>query len=109
MPVNPTMNPLAAANLYKNNAASAVASTPTDNAAAAAGGQSFSDMMKGAVKESIDTVRSGEQMSAAAVTGKANITDVVQAVTDAKLTLETVTAVRDNMIDAYNRIMQMPI
>ncbi len=108
MPVNNSMNPMAAASLYANNAKSAVPSAPVENPAAT-GAVSFGDMMRDAVETSIESVRAGEKMSAAAVTGKANLTDVVQAVTDAKLTLETVTAVRDNMIDAYNRIMQMPI
>ena len=48
-------------------------------------------------------------MSAMAVTGEADITDVVQAVTSAELTLQTVVAVRDRMISAYQEIMRMPI
>lgn len=107
MPVNTSMNPMAAASLYANNAKNASPAGASE--APAATGASFGDMMETAAKAAIETVREGEKMSAAAITGKANITDVVQAVSQAKLTLETVTAVRDNMVDAYQRIMQMPI
>ena len=54
-------------------------------------------------------MRSGEDASARAVTGEAELTEVVQAVTAAEVTLETVVAVRDRMISAYQEIMRMPI
>jgi flagellar hook-basal body complex protein FliE len=40
---------------------------------------------------------------------KAELVDVVTAVTQAEITLETVTAVRDKVISAYQDIMRMPI
>lgn len=73
------------------------------------GGVSFSDFLSNNIQRSIDTMKSGEQMSAKAVAGKADITDVVQAVTAAELTLQTVVSVRDRMISAYQDIMRMPI
>jgi flagellar hook-basal body complex protein FliE len=48
-------------------------------------------------------------MSAKAVTGEADLTDVVTAVTNAELTLQTVVSVRDRLISAYQEIMRMPI
>lgn len=72
-------------------------------------GVSFADLIKDTAQESIKTMKAGEQMSAKAVTGDANLTDVVQAVTAAEVTLQTVTAVRDKMISAYQDIMRMPI
>lgn len=75
----------------------------------AEGGVSFSDLLKSNVKDSIDTIKAGEKMSSQAVTGKAELTDVVQAITSAELTLQTVVAVRDRMISAYQEIMRMPI
>ena len=107
MPID-KMNPMAAAGAYANiakNVGTGAPSAPTIGT----GGSSFGDMLEGAMKTTIDTVREGEKASALAVTGKANITDVVQAVTDAKLTLESFVAVRDSSIEAYNRIMGMPI
>ncbi len=69
----------------------------------------FSDFLRQKTVESIDTLKTGEKMSARAVTGEADITDVVSAVTSAELTLQTVVAVRDRMISAYQEIMRMPI
>ena len=43
------------------------------------------------------------------VSGKANIVDVVNSVNAAELTLDTVVAVRDKVVAAYQSIMNMPI
>lgn len=78
-----------------------------------AGGQNegvnFGDVLRDTVRENIDTLRAGEQASAKAITGEANIVDVVQAVGKAEMTLQTVVSMRDRMIQAYNDIMSMPI
>lgn len=70
---------------------------------------SFTDFMRENVQETISNLKGGEQMSAKAITGDANLTDVVQAVTSAELSFQTVVAVRDRMISAYQDIMRMPI
>ena len=44
-----------------------------------------------------------------AAMGKADLVDVVTAVAAAEATMETVVAVRDEVIKAYNDIMRMPI
>ncbi|MGH1399260.1 MAG: flagellar hook-basal body complex protein FliE [Alphaproteobacteria bacterium] len=73
------------------------------------GGVSFADFLKDKASDAVETIRDSEAISAKAVTGEANLTEVVQAVTDAELTLQTVVAVRDRMISAYQDIMSMPI
>jgi len=72
-------------------------------------GSSFSDFLSGAIKDSISTIRQGEQAATAQVQGKANLVDVVQQVNSAELTLDTVVAVRDKVVAAYQSIMNMPI
>ncbi|MBN9588254.1 MAG: hypothetical protein BGN85_04815 [Alphaproteobacteria bacterium 64-11] len=72
-------------------------------------GGSFSDFLSGAVKDSISTIRQGEQAATAQVQGKANLVDVVSQVNAAELTLDTVVAVRDKVVQAYQSIMNMPI
>ena len=44
-----------------------------------------------------------------ALAGKASLQDVVEAVTEAELSLQKLTAVRDRVISAYQEIMRMPI
>ena len=41
--------------------------------------------------------------------GKANIVDVVTAVAETEVAIETLVSVRDKVISAYEEIMRMPI
>lgn len=106
--VDKVANPAAAANAYSITAKSAVPGLGGDKADSA-GGVSFGDMLEAAARSAIQTVKGGEQASARAVAGKADLVEVTQAVTQARLALDTVVAVRDQMIEAYNRIIAMPI
>ena|SRR6185503_12149720 len=99
--------PAAAAAAYQNVARMAQASASPGIVPAE--GSSFSDFLSGAVKESISNIRQGEQAATAQVAGKANIVDVVNSVNSAELTLDTVVAVRDKVVAAYQSIMSMPI
>jgi flagellar hook-basal body complex protein FliE len=72
-------------------------------------GANFGDFLSGAIKDSIGTIKQGEQAATAQVQGKANLVDVVQQVNNAELTLDTVVAVRDKVVAAYQSIMNMPI
>jgi len=69
----------------------------------------FSQFLSGAMKEAVGTLKGGEQMAAKGAAGQADIVNVVNAVNQAELTLDTVVAVRDKVIAAYQSIMQMPI
>ena len=70
---------------------------------------SFSDVLKASLNNAVEAQHKSEAVSAAAVAGKANITDVLQAVTEAEMTLNTVVAIRDKVISAYEQIMRSPI
>ena len=48
-------------------------------------------------------------MSRAAAAGKADVNEVITAVSEAELTLQTVVALRDRVIQAYQEILRMPI
>jgi flagellar hook-basal body complex protein FliE len=80
-----------------------------DGLAARETGPSFGAVLEKAAKDSIGVMRRSENMTAAAAVGKADLTDVVQAVTNAEMTLQTVTTVRDKVISAYQEILRMPI
>lgn len=69
----------------------------------------FSQALEQAARSTIGTLRKGEDMSALAAVGKASLTDVVQAVTNAEVALQTVTAVRDKVMTAYQEILRMPV
>lgn len=103
MPVN-NVSSAAAAGLYAQTA-----KVGSGAGVAAADGGSFGQMIKEAAVDAIETVRGGEKATAQAITGTADLTDVVEAMTQAELTLQTVQAVRDRMLNAYQEIMRMPI
>ena len=82
------------------------------NSAGAAGepaGANFGEMLQGLVQDAVETGKASEAQAMGAVAGESEMIDVVTAITAAEMTLETVVAVRDKVIEAYNRIMQMPI
>lgn len=104
------IDPAQAASLYQKTAiAASKEESGESGGSGSSGGVSFSSFLEKSVSDVIDVVKEGEKMSARAVTGQADLADVVQALTDAELSLQTVVAVRDRMISAYQEIMRMPI
>ena len=94
------------------NAINAYASTAKAGAGpktAGPAGESFLELVKNAAEGAIETVGKGEQVSAAAAVGKADLLDVVSAISNAELTLQTVVTVRDKVVSAYQEIMRMPV
>ena len=76
-------------------------------APAAQGG--FGDILKAAMTDAIGASKTAERQMAAQVAGKTELVDVVTAISSAEASLETVMAVRDQVISAYQEIMRMPI
>ena len=72
-------------------------------------GASFGSVLEQAARGAIGSLKAGEQMTAKAAVGKADLNDVVTALTNADMTLQTVTAVRDKVVSAYQEILRMPI
>lgn len=103
MPIDKIIDPNIAANAYSKNSNIGSKQVAGDD------GVTFSDFLKGKAQDSIEIMRNSEQVSAQAVTGEADLTDVVEAVTAAELTLQTVVSVRDRLVSAYQDIMRMPI
>ena len=93
-----------------NSAARSFASGESDSTDSTSGaGSDFASMLKAGAKSAIDSSKKSEEMSKMAITGKADVRDVVAAVNNAELTLQTVVAVRDKVINAYSDILKMPI
>ena len=98
------ITPLAAAKAYASTQGAAAT-----GGGAAVGGSSFADLVKGAIDSTVQSSKAAETQMAAQVQGKAELVDVVTAVAAAEASLETVMAVRDQVIAAYQEIMRMPI
>jgi len=69
----------------------------------------FAEMIKQVSESAVEAGEASEGLTVAAVRDKAELTDVVTAITNAEVTLQTVVAVRDRMISAYQEILRMPI
>lgn len=72
-------------------------------------GKDFASFVQDAADASIDTMYNGETLSKAGIAGTADLTEVVAAVNDAEMTLQTVTALRDKLVTAFQEILRMPI
>jgi flagellar hook-basal body complex protein FliE len=69
----------------------------------------FQAMVRDLAEKAVKVGESAEQQTAAAAAGKADLNTVVMAVAEAELTLNTVVAVRDKVLEAYREIIRMPI
>ncbi len=84
---------------------------------AGAGGQgapvsgpgSFGAMVEQAVTGTLETGRAAEAKALSMAEGKASVVDVVTAVAETELAVETLVTVRDKVITAYKDILNMPI
>ena len=57
----------------------------------------------------VDTVRHGEETAKAALTGDADPHALVAALAQSELAVETVVAVRNKVVEAYQEILRMPV
>lgn len=69
----------------------------------------FGAMVKDGVNGVLERGHVAEQTSTAMINGKADVVDVVTAVAETEVALETMVSVRDRVISAYEEIMRMPI
>jgi flagellar hook-basal body complex protein FliE len=99
-----TVTPGAAAQAYRSvdSGGIGVGSTGT-------GGADFGGVLSRALGGVIATGQSAEAQSMQAIAGGGNMTDLVTAVSKAELALQTTTAIRDRVVQAYQDIMRMPI
>lgn len=103
------VNALSATNAYNNqlklqNSLEDISGVEENN-----GKPSFSGMVKDALSDAIDTQYKAEATKMDAVTGKGDITDLVTSIANAEMALNTIVAVRDRAISAYQDIIRMPI
>jgi flagellar hook-basal body complex protein FliE len=103
--------PLIAAKAYAAVQAQATALTHAAAGAEAQGanGPGFGELLKHVLNDAVQSSRHAEQQVTAQVQGKADLVDVVTALSSAQASLETVMAVRDQVIAAYQQVMQMQI
>ncbi len=73
------------------------------------GGSNFGDLLGQTLDAARTSGLNAEALSVEAVKGEASLHQVVASVASAEVTLQTVVAVRDRVINAYQEILRMPI
>jgi len=100
----------AAANAYANAAKligqGARAISPVTEKPA---GEDFAQLLGQAVQGVVDSGKTADTQARAMVAGKADMVDVVTAISQTELAMDTMVSVRDRVISAYEEIMRMPI
>ncbi len=101
----------AAANAYQaalsrvGSAAKIKAPSPADE-----GDKSnFGAMLKDVVGGVTSQARASDMQSQAFAAGKSDLVDVVTSIAETEVAMETLVAVRDRVISAYEEILKMPI
>lgn len=99
------MTPLIAARAY----GAAIKQTDTLSKGDQAGGADFGAMLRGAMEGTAKSTQNAETLMAQQAAGKADLIDAVTAVSNAETSLQSVIAIRDQVISAYQEIMRMSI
>lgn len=69
----------------------------------------FADMLSDALGGAVDTGLKAEKLQIQAMTGQADLAELATAIAEAELVVNTVVAVRDRAVAAYQEISRMPL
>jgi flagellar hook-basal body complex protein FliE len=97
------VTPAAAANTYARVDGGGAGAVPGGDA----GG--FGATLERALQGAIDSGHAADGKATEAIAGGGNLTEVVTALARAELTLQSATAIRDRVVQAYQDIIKMPI
>ncbi|GEO80297.1 flagellar hook-basal body complex protein FliE [Pararhodospirillum oryzae] len=95
-----------AAGMFAQSATAGAPALPDENPGQ---GASFTGLVRDALQSTIQAGKESETLTRQAIEGKADLREVVMAVNNAETTLQTVIAVRDKVVSAYETILRMPI
>lgn len=98
------IDPVSVARAYQQ-----AANASQTSGAGASEGVDFGALVQEAVKQAGASASAAEQQGIAVAAGQGDIVDVVTAIAAAETQLQTVIAVRDQVIQAYQEILRMPI
>ncbi len=90
-------------------AAGAYARTDRGEIGLGGGTGGFGATLQRTLESAVQAGHVADARAAQAITGQGNLTEVVTALAQAELTLQTATAVRDRVVQAYQDIIRMPI
>ncbi|MDI7773810.1 flagellar hook-basal body complex protein FliE [Asticcacaulis sp. EMRT-3] len=105
------MTPLVAARAYGAaiKQAQGLSGSDTPDGLDAPAKADFGQMLKTAMTQTVQSTQNAEHLMVQQQAGKAELIDAVTAVANAQTSLQSVIAIRDQVISAYQQVMQMPI
>jgi flagellar hook-basal body complex protein FliE len=101
--------PSVAANAYASLARLTDPAGLTKSAGEGSAGPNFGTLLKDAIGSLNQATQNSDKQTQAMAAGKANIVDVVTAVSETEVAIDALVSVRDKVIAAYEEIMKMPI
>ncbi|MCQ8279517.1 flagellar hook-basal body complex protein FliE [Acetobacteraceae bacterium KSS8] len=103
-------SPSAAASAYARvQSGDGISVSPDDVSASSNGGNGFGAVLGNALQSVVSSGHAADSAAAAGISGHGNLTQVVMAVSQAQMALQTTTAIRDKVVSAYQDIMKMSI
>lgn len=103
------LNAVTAAYTNASRLISDSAKAPTAGTGGAAQMPNFAQMLEDGMQSVVDSGKQADKLSLDLINGKANMVDVVTAISQTELAMDSMVAVRDKVISAYEEIMKMPI
>lgn len=100
---------LSAVNAYTNQMKLGKGASEGAESDAQGVGGSFSKMLESQLEDVVNTQKAAESAKMDAITGKGDITDLVTAIANAEMALNTIVTIRDRAISAYQDIIRMPM
>tara|TARA_Y100001960_G_scaffold333808_1_gene441149 strand:- start:8744 stop:9049 length:306 start_codon:yes stop_codon:yes gene_type:complete len=90
---------------------SAIEGAETTSKASDVDAKAFTDLVGGAFESALEKQKIAEQLSVQATQNpeSVNMQDLITAVSQAELSLQTMVTMRDKMVESYTKIMDMPI
>jgi flagellar hook-basal body complex protein FliE len=101
------INALSAANAYTKQLK--LAGDATEESGSANSGINFEKLVKDQLQDFVSTQHQAETAKLDAISGKGDIADLVTAIANAEMALNTIVTIRDKAIGAYQDIIRMPI
>jgi flagellar hook-basal body complex protein FliE len=106
------MTTINAATAAYSNAARLInqaAAQPPATGGAKGQGEDFAQLLAESVQGIVESGKAADAKAMDLVNGKGDIVDVVTAISQTEIAIETMVSVRDRVISAYEEIMRMPI
>jgi flagellar hook-basal body complex protein FliE len=82
---------------------------PGSNVTGASGPTDFGSVLSQVANDAMNTLNAGEAAAISGLQGKASVQQVVKSVLDAQQAVQTVVAIRDKVVSAYQEVSRMAI